>query len=115
VIINAGRIMLFLSDNDIVIKNGLIYLYISFMFEPFLAWGVILGGGLSGAGHTKDILAGIIVGIWLIRIPLCYIFGIILGFNAIGVWWAMNISIVAQCIFMSWRYFTRMRQPVLPS
>ena len=30
------------------------YIYIAMISEPFMAWGIILGGGLSGAGDTQE-------------------------------------------------------------
>lgn len=108
-ILSGRHIMPFLSNNPIVIREGLIYLYISLMFEPIMAWGVILGGGLAGAGYTKSVLAAVILGTWIVRVPLGYFFGVILGWGAIGVWWAMNTSIVVQSAFLSWRYLKRMR------
>jgi putative MATE family efflux protein len=109
VIINGRYIMPFLSDNAVVVKEGLFYLYICLLFEPIMAWGVILGGGLAGAGYTKSVLSAVIIGTWVVRIPLCYALGVTFGLGATGVWWAMNISIVVQSLFLSWRYFKRMR------
>jgi putative MATE family efflux protein len=108
-IVNGRYIMPFLSDNATVVREGLIYLYISLLFEPVMAWGVILGGGLAGAGYTKSVLTAVIIGSWLVRVPLCYLFGTTFGLGAAGVWWAMNISIVVQSAFLSRRYFKRMR------
>ncbi|MDP2923169.1 MAG: hypothetical protein Q8O30_05545 [Candidatus Omnitrophota bacterium] len=91
----------------------MIYIYISLMFEPVMAWGVILGGGLVGAGYTKDVLVSIILGVWVIRVPLCYFMGLVWAGGAIGVWWAINISIVFQSVFISWRYIKKMRPAVV--
>ncbi|MCM8819226.1 MAG: MATE family efflux transporter [Candidatus Omnitrophica bacterium] len=109
VILNAKFIMSILSSNEIVIREGLIYLYISLIFEPLLAWSIILNGSLSGAGYTKDILIVMIISIWLVRVPFCYILAILLKKGAIGVWIGMNISIITQAIFITNRYLKRMR------
>ncbi|MDD4183511.1 MAG: MATE family efflux transporter, partial [Candidatus Omnitrophica bacterium] len=83
------------------------YIYISLVFEPFMAWGIILGGGLNGAGDTKSVMFIVTGTLWLIRIPLAFILGISLGFGAAGIWWAMNISIFVQALLMSIRYFKK--------
>ncbi|MEI8349074.1 MAG: MATE family efflux transporter [Candidatus Omnitrophota bacterium] len=109
VILQARNIMTFLSNNSIVVSQGFTYLYITFAFEPFMAWGVILAGGLAGAGHTKNILAVVALSLWIIKIPFCYLAGVVWGMGAVGMWWAMNLAIVFQAVLMSWYYFKKMR------
>ncbi|MCM8786944.1 MAG: MATE family efflux transporter [Candidatus Omnitrophica bacterium] len=109
VILNAKFIMSILSNNEVVIREGLFYLYISLIFEPLLAWSIILNGSLSGAGYTKDILIVMIISIWLIRVPFCYILGILLKKGAFGIWMGMNMSIITQAILITRRYLKRMQ------
>jgi len=109
VLFEARAIMAFLSNNATVISQGFTYLYITFAFEPLMAWGVILAGGLAGAGYTKHILAVVALSLWVIKIPFCYLAGIVWGMGAIGMWWAMNLAIVFQAVLMSWYYFRKMR------
>lgn len=72
VIINAWWITSMLSSNPIVVGETVRYIYIAMISEPFMAWGIILGGGLSGAGDTRSVLVRVAMGIWLIRSPgLC--------------------------------------------
>jgi Na+-driven multidrug efflux pump len=107
IVLNARWIVSFLSTNDIVILESKKYLYISMISEPFMAWGIILGGGLNGAGDTKSVLTRVAVSVWLIRIPLSYIFVNLLGFGAASVWWAMNLSQFVQAFLISKRYFSK--------
>jgi MATE family multidrug resistance protein len=107
IMLNARHIASFLSDNPIVTSESIRYIYIALIGEPFLAWGIILGGGLNGAGDTRSVMSIVFIGIWLIRIPLCYLLGIYFGFGAVAVWWSMNISIFAQAVLMTRRYWGR--------
>jgi MATE family multidrug resistance protein len=107
VILNAQWIVSFLSNNEIVIRESTKYIYISMISEPFMAWGVILGGGLNGAGDTKSVLMRIAFSLWLVRIPLSYLFVIGFGFGAASVWWSMNLSQFAQAFLISKRYFNK--------
>jgi putative MATE family efflux protein len=107
VLLNARHIALLLSNNPIVVEECMKYIYISLIFEPFMAWGIILGGGLNGAGDTKSVMFIVTGTLWLIRIPLAFILGISLSFGAVGIWWAMNISIFVQALLMSIRYFKK--------
>jgi putative MATE family efflux protein len=105
VILNARWIASFLSNNEIVIRESMKYISISMISEPFMAWGIILGGGLNGAGDTKSVMMRVALSVWFVRIPLSYIFVVLFGFGPIWVWWSMNISQFFQAFLMSKRYF----------
>lgn len=107
VITGARWIALLLSHNGTVIAETIRYLYINMLSEPFMALWVILGGGLSGAGDTRSIMFNVIIGIWLVRIPLSYILVVLLGFGAVSVWWTMNLSQLIMAVFITRRYWQR--------
>jgi Na+-driven multidrug efflux pump len=72
-----------------------------------MAWAIILGGGLMGAGDTRGVMVLMGMSIWFIRVPLSYIFVVILGFGAISVWWIMNLSQLVMALLISRRYFSK--------
>jgi MATE family multidrug resistance protein len=106
VVLNARWIASFLSNNPVVVHETVRYIYISMISEPFMALGIILGGGLSGAGDTKSVMIRVAGSVWFIRLPLAYLLVVILGFGAASVWWSMNISQFVQCWFL-YRRFTK--------
>jgi Na+-driven multidrug efflux pump len=74
---------------------------------------VILGGGLSGAGDTRSVMTRVALSLWLVRIPLSYLFVVVLGFGAVWVWWSMNLSQFLQAFLITKRYLSGMwLQPV---
>jgi multidrug resistance protein, MATE family len=105
-LLNARAIANFLSNNDLVVKESIRYIYISMLCEPFMAWGVILAGALNGAGDTKSVMLVVATSMWLGRLPLCYILGVHFGLGVTAVWWSMNVSILVQMFFISRRYFS---------
>jgi multidrug resistance protein, MATE family len=107
VILNARWIVSFLSSNAIVMRESTKYLYISMISEPFMAWGIILGGGLIGAGDTRSVLMRVALSVWLVRIPLSFVLVVLLGFGPASVWWSMNISQFLQAFFIFKRYLNR--------
>jgi MATE family multidrug resistance protein len=107
VILNARWIASSLSRNEIVIRESMKYIYVSMISEPFMAWGIILGGGLNGAGDTRSVMIRVALSVWFVRIPLSYIFVVFFGFGPVSVWWSMNISQFVQAFVMSKRYFGR--------
>jgi len=112
VILNARWIASSLSNNQIVIRESMKYITISMISEPFMAWGIILAGGLIGAGDTRSVMTRVALSVWFVRIPLSYIFVVLLGFGPVSVWWSMNISQFVQAFLMSKRYFKREWLPV---
>jgi len=107
VVLNAHWIASFLSTDKIVIHESMKYLYISMISEPFMAWGIILGGGLNGAGDTKSVMLRVALSLWLVRIPLSYVFVTQLGYGPASVWWSMNLSQFVQAFLISKRYFSK--------
>jgi len=107
VILNARWIAPILSHNEIVIAETVRYLYINMLSEPFMAWAIILGGGLMGAGDTRGVMVLMGMSLWLVRVPLCYLFVAILGFGAASVWWTMNLSQLIMALLISRRYFSK--------
>ena len=107
VILNARWFVSFLSSNAIVMRESAKYLYISMISEPFMAWGIILGGGLIGAGDTRSVLMRVALSVWLVRIPLSFVLVVLLGFGPASVWWSMNISQFLQAFFIFKRYLKR--------
>jgi putative MATE family efflux protein len=107
VILNTRWITSLLSNNEMVVRESMKYIYISMISEPFMAWGVILSGGLNGAGDTRSVLLRIALSVWLVRIPLSYVFVVFFGFGAVSVWWAMNISQFVQAFAISIRYLNK--------
>jgi putative MATE family efflux protein len=105
VVLNARWIASFLSNNAMVVRESMKYIYVSMISEPFMAWGIILGGGLNGAGDTRSVMIRVALSVWFVRIPLSYIFVVLFGFGAVSVWWSMNISQFIQAFLMSKRYF----------
>jgi len=107
VVLNARWIVSFLSNNEIVIKESVKYLYINMISEPVMAWGIILAGALNGAGDTRGVLRNVALSLWLVRIPLCYLFVVVLGFGPVSVWWCMNLSQFVMASLMTKRYLGR--------
>lgn len=107
VVVLAPFIVPLLTKSAIVNRETLTYIYITMLAEPFMAWSVILGGALNGAGDTRSVLVRVGAMVWLIRIPLATVFVLVFHMNAYAVWWAMNCSLYVHSILMTKRYFSR--------
>lgn len=107
VILNAQWITAVLSSNATVIGEGVRYLYISMISEPFMAWGIILGGALNGAGDTRGVMIRVALSLWLVRIPLAYVLVTVVDLGPSAIWWSMNASQAVQAFLIYRRYGQR--------
>ncbi|TAN42761.1 MAG: MATE family efflux transporter [Nitrospirae bacterium] len=94
-----------LTGNPEVIRETARYLRFNMLAEPFMAMSAVLGGGLQGAGDTKGTMWVIIVSMWLIRLPLAYALALSFGYGALGVWFAMVLSMTIQGCLMALRFY----------
>ncbi|HEX8949267.1 MAG TPA: MATE family efflux transporter, partial [Dissulfurispiraceae bacterium] len=100
----AERLASFVAKSPGVVEETTRYLRINMLSEPFMALSTVLGGGLQGAGDTRGTMWVVIIAMWLIRLPLAYLFALTLGYGAVGVWAAMVTSMTFQGIFMAYRF-----------
>lgn len=87
-------VKIFTNDPD-VIKLAIPCLRIVAISEPALAIMFVLAGSLRGAGDTvfPMIIAG--VSHWLLRLPLAYFLGVVMGGGLTGAWIAMTLETIA--------------------
>ncbi|MDD2671931.1 MAG: MATE family efflux transporter [Syntrophales bacterium] len=100
----ADRLASFLTGDDAVLQETARYLRINMFSEPFMALGTVMSGCLQGAGDTRSTMWVIFVSMWLVRLPLAWIFSHELSYGAPGVWTAMTISMCFQGLMMAWRF-----------
>jgi putative MATE family efflux protein len=72
-----------------------------------LVWGgsFILSAGLKGAGDTRFTMFTAFIGMWIFRIFIGYILGIVLKVGVLGIW----IGMYADWIVRGTMYFTRLK------
>jgi len=104
IFIFAQRIAAAFTNNPAVLAETVRYLRFNMLSEPFMALSVVLGGGLQGAGDTRGTMWVVGTAMWLIRLPLAYVFALVLGYGASGVWIAMVVSMVIQGGLMAKRF-----------
>ncbi len=86
------------NKNPDVLLIGIRYLKITSLFFPAIAFGVVCGRAINGAGDTIPPMIITFVSLWLIQIPLALILPkyTILGLD--GIWWAISIATLIQGI-----------------
>jgi MATE family multidrug resistance protein len=89
------------SANEQVHLAATQYTLILAFSQIFVAFESLYEGVLNGAGATKTVF-------WLnlpmnaARVVLAWYFAFPLGYGAIGVWWAINITTIAKAVLKGW-------------
>jgi multidrug resistance protein, MATE family len=98
------QIMGFFTDDQEVIRLGATPLQVMGLVQPMLAASMIFAGALRGAGDTRWPM--IVTGgcIWLVRLPLAYLFAIVFGWGLLGAWIAMSMDLILRGSFNYWRF-----------
>ena len=90
-------VSLFTNDKD-VIELSTMALKIVSICQPFSGASMVLAGALRGAGDTKSVLLITYLGIFLVRIPITYLFLDVLNFGLAGAWIVMTIDLVIRSL-----------------
>ena len=88
-------VSLFTNDKD-VIELSTMALKIVSICQPFSGASMVLAGALRGAGDTKSVLQITYLGIFLIRIPITYLFLDVLNLGLAGAWIVMTIDLAIR-------------------
>ena len=97
----SREIMSLLSDDFKIITMGAAVLFVVAIFQLVDGLQVTLAGVLRGLDKTKESFIGIIIGFWVIGIPL----GVYLGFyedlKLIGLWVGLAISLAVVGVLLT--------------
>ena len=85
----AGKVVSLFTNNKEIIHLASAILIVNSMCIPLWSISFVLPAGLKGAGDVKYTLVTTIIGMWLFRITLGYLLGVVLGFGIIGIWLGM--------------------------
>jgi len=72
--------------------------------QIFYASGIVLAHALQAAGATVYVMLVEVLTHWVIFLPVCYVFGVILGWGIIGAWLALPVYIISYSIAIYLKY-----------
>ncbi len=101
----GGWIMRFFSTDPEIIAQGAAALRIVALAQPGQAIGIVLAGSLRGAGDTRYPMVTTGTAMWLVRLPLAWLFGITLGFGLAGIYlgWVIDSIVTASLNWLRYR------------
>jgi Na+-driven multidrug efflux pump len=94
---------LFTADPE-TIAVGVPALRILALSQLFLLLGMVMDGGLTGAGDTVSPMVVNIIVLWLIQLPAVWFLSQQWGWDVYGIWWGMVIGRGVQALLMAGRF-----------
>ena len=91
-------------DGPAIRDLGIQALKVIAIAQPIQAMGFVLAGALRGAGDTRYPMWITGVDMWLVRIPLAYLIGVILGFGLPGVYTGIIFGSFWRSVMNFWRW-----------
>jgi MATE family multidrug resistance protein len=88
-----AEIVGFFTNDPEVIAIGTMPLRMVGLIQPLLAATQVFPGALRGAGDTRFPMAVTGASIWFIRLPLAYLFALVLGWGLPGAWGALALDL----------------------
>ncbi|MCS7239813.1 MAG: MATE family efflux transporter [Candidatus Bipolaricaulota bacterium] len=89
-------VAVFMPSRPDVINMGASFIGAFAVSMPFLGTFFAAMSIYRGAGHNLPTMLLGFLRLWLLRIPLSWLFGFTLGLGASGVWWGMSLSNVVS-------------------
>jgi putative MATE family efflux protein len=92
------------TDDPAVMQLGEMCLIFIAFAQPLQAISVILSSALRGAGDTRATLVFTFIGIWIARVGIGYLMGIVFGLGLFGVWLGWMADFLTRAGLIVWRF-----------
>ncbi len=80
------------SHNAAIVAGGVWLLRLSILYEPGRVFNIVIINALRATGDARFPLQIAACSQWLLSVPLCWFFGLTLGWGLTGIWVAMMIE-----------------------
>ena len=104
IFIFAKELTTLFIDDPQVIHWGALCVMIAVLEQPTLAICFVLGGALRGAGDTRWPMYITTMGVWLIRLPLVYLFIGVWGYDITAAWYITAGDFLIRAAILWWRF-----------
>jgi len=100
----APTLFSLLSNDARVHEIGVPTLRLIAFVQPALVMMIIYSGALRGAGDTRTPLAINILGVFIVRLPVAYFFGVVLDGGLVGAWVGTALDLSVRGLLTNWRF-----------
>ncbi len=97
-------VALYTDDPNVQSLGEMCMIFIAFT-QPMQSMSMVVASALRGAGDTRSTMIVTSVSVWLVRVGLGYLIGIVLGLGFMGVWiaWVADFTTRAVLIYLRFR------------
>ena len=93
-----------ITNNPDVAASARPLLQIAGAAQMFYAPGIVLAHALQAAGATVYVMWVEVLTHWVIFLPACYLFGVVLGGGIVGAWLGLPLYIIAYSVLIYTKY-----------
>ncbi len=101
----AEPVLSLFTQDPATIAAGVHAMRILAWSQFFLVLGMVMDGGLTGAGDTVSPMVINVIVLWLIQLPLVWLLSQRLSWDVDGIWWGLAISMGVQALLMAGRFW----------
>jgi len=104
----------FIDDPEVIARGAELFQIVALSL-PFVGALQVIIGAYQGAGKTLYSMSFSLVRLWVLRIPLAYLLGGVLGWGSRGIWWAMSLSNLGAALLALGLFLTgNWKEKVIP-
>lgn len=93
-----------ITDAPALVENAIVPIQIAAVLQPFFATQIVFSSALRGAGDTRAMLWISAFSTFLVRVPLCYLIGVHLGYGLNGIWIGLSLEMCVRSTLTTLRF-----------
>jgi MATE family multidrug resistance protein len=105
-----GKLAMLVTPDPAVIALASVLIPIAGVFQVFDGAQAVGAGILRGIGDTRVPLGAMLVGYWVIGVPVSAWLAFSVGLGAAGLWWGFVVSLAAVAVFLFLRIAAVLRR-----
>ena len=94
----SSMVRIFIDDPEVLMYGREMFRIVSASIVFFALFTIIMGA-LQGAGETRPTMLLNVARLWVLRVPLAYLFSHVMNLGPAGIWWSMFVSNLAVGAF----------------
>ena len=100
----AEPVMALFTQDPATITAGVHAIRVLALYRVLMTLGVVMDGGLTGAGDTVSPMVVNFIALWIVQLPVVWLLSTYLGWGVNGIWWGLVIGMGVQALLMTLRF-----------
>jgi Na+-driven multidrug efflux pump len=103
-VIFAEPVLELFTQDPATIAAGVHAVRVLALYRVLMTLGVVMDGGLTGAGDTVSPMVVNFIALWMVQLPAVWLLSTTLGWGVNGIWWGLVIGMGVQALLMTLRF-----------